>query len=62
LVIDADRCTGHGRCYTLVPTLFEPDEQGHSAALVDVLTDEQLDLARSAVANCPEQATSIAPE
>jgi ferredoxin len=61
-MIDADRCTGHGRCYTLVPSLFDSDEQGHSAALVDVLTDEQLEAARSAVANCPEQAISITPE
>jgi ferredoxin len=59
LSIDAERCTGHGRCYTLVPSLFDSDEQGHSVALVDVLTDDQLDAARSAVANCPEQAISI---
>ena len=59
LVVDADRCTGHGRCYTLVPSLFDADEQGHSVARVDEITDDQLDAARSAMANCPEQAISI---
>ena len=57
--IDAERCTGHGRCYTLVPSLFDSDEQGHSVAVVDVLADDQIAAARSAVANCPEQAISI---
>jgi ferredoxin len=59
LSIDAERCTGHGRCYTLVPSLFDADEQGHSVALVEVLAADQLDAARSAMANCPEQAISI---
>jgi ferredoxin len=62
LSIDAERCTGHGRCYTLVPSLFDADEQGHSVALVDVLADDQVDAARSAAANCPEQAISVLPD
>jgi ferredoxin len=24
--VDADRCTGHGRCYTLAPDVFDADE------------------------------------
>ena len=26
--VDRDRCQGHGRCYSLAPELFEPDEVG----------------------------------
>src|SRR6187401_456533 len=33
VLIDEDRCTGHGRCYSLVPDLFDADDQGHGTAL-----------------------------
>ncbi len=59
LLIDQDRCSGHGRCYTLVPSLFESDEQGHGVVLVDTLAGDQLEAARSAMLNCPEQAISV---
>ncbi|EUA40756.1 ferredoxin [Mycobacterium avium subsp. hominissuis 101] len=29
VVVDAERCTGHGRCYTLAPDVFDADEFGH---------------------------------
>jgi ferredoxin len=60
ILIDQERCAGHGRCYTLVPSLYDSDEQGHSVALLDgPLTDEQLAQANTAVLNCPEQAISL---
>jgi ferredoxin len=59
ILIDEDRCSGHGRCYTLVPSLFDADEQGHGIVLADSLSDDDLEAARSAVLNCPEQAISI---
>lgn len=61
ILIDPDRCTGHGRCYTLVPTLFDSDEVGHGVVLVEQLTAEQVADAESATMNCPEQAISIVP-
>ena len=33
LRIDAEACTGHGRCYVLAPTVFETDDEGHSVGL-----------------------------
>ncbi len=27
--IDTDRCSGHGRCYTLAPQVFAPDDEGY---------------------------------
>ena len=59
ILIDEDRCSGHGRCYTLVPALFDADEQGHGVGSEASLGDEELEAARSAVLNCPEQAISI---
>jgi ferredoxin len=59
LLIDEDRCSGHGRCYTLVPSLFDSDEQGHGVVLVDTIAPEQVESARSAVLNCPEQAITL---
>jgi ferredoxin len=61
IVIDAERCTGHGRCYSLVPELFDSDEQGHSVLLapdVDIAADQQRQ-AQVAVDNCPEDAISL---
>jgi ferredoxin len=57
--IDEVRCSGHGRCYTLVPSLFDADEQGHGLVQADMLAADDLEAARSAVLNCPEQAISI---
>ena len=57
--IDADRCTGHGRCYSLSPDVFEADEQGHGVVRFEVVPPELEAAAHSAVNNCPEQAIAI---
>ncbi|HEY6624791.1 MAG TPA: ferredoxin [Acidimicrobiales bacterium] len=61
IVIDADRCTGHGRCYSLVPELFDSDEVGHSVLLAPdtEVPADQLRQAQVAVDNCPEDAISL---
>lgn len=59
--IDADRCTGHGRCYAIAPQLFAPDVEGLNAArgsTVDV-ADEDGDLVRAAARGCPERAIAV---
>jgi ferredoxin len=57
--IDADRCTGHGRCYSLAPEVFEPDDEGHSVLVVEDIPPGLEEKARLGVENCPEQAISI---
>jgi ferredoxin len=59
LRIDAEACTGHGRCYVLAPEVFEPDDEGHSVGLFDDVPPELLDKAQLAVANCPESAITL---
>jgi ferredoxin len=60
VAIDAERCTGHGRCFTLSPDVFGSDEQGYSVVLVDELADAALlEEGRVAVDSCPEEAIRL---
>ncbi len=60
VVVDSGVCTGHGRCYALVPELFEDDEWGHSSVRGDgEITEAQRPQAGRAVAACPERAITI---
>ncbi|HEX5586969.1 MAG TPA: ferredoxin [Acidimicrobiia bacterium] len=59
LQIDFEKCTGHGRCYSLAPEVFEPDDVGHSMLVSDEVPPELEHKARLGVENCPEQAISI---
>ncbi len=59
LVLDAERCQGHGRCYSLAPDLFESDDVGHCVLLVDQVPRGREGDARSGVDNCPEQALAL---
>ncbi len=59
ITVDADRCTGHGRCYTLAPDVFDADEVGHSVVLVDEVSSELEAQAVTAERNCPERAITL---
>ena len=60
LVHDADKCTGHGRCYVLEPTLFEDDEFGHGMVRGDgTITEAHKAGALRAIAACPEGAITL---
>ncbi len=61
LRIDLDACTGHGRCYSLAPELFDADEFGHAVLKQDDVPAEQADQARLAAGNCPERAITVEP-
>jgi ferredoxin len=58
--IDAARCQGHGRCFSLAPDVFGFDDLGNGFVHGDGDVDgERLELARLAEANCPEHAIAI---
>jgi ferredoxin len=58
--IDEELCTGHGRCYTLAPEVFDADERGLGVVRLDGEVPPEMEgQARVAVANCPEQAITI---
>jgi ferredoxin len=54
--VDAERCTGHGRCYGLAPEVFGADDYGHCVVLLPEVPAEREREARLAIANCPEDA------
>ncbi|MDT5146856.1 MAG: ferredoxin [Mycobacterium sp.] len=57
--LDADRCTGHGRCYTLAPDVFDADEVGHCAVLIEDVSGDLEAQARTGEQNCPEGAITL---
>ena len=60
VAIDDEKCQGHGRCYALAPTVFEPDDIGQGQVLGDGTVPEgEQDQARLAAANCPELAITV---
>jgi ferredoxin len=59
--VDADRCVGHGRCYTLAPDVFDADEVGHAILRVEDVSGELERHAATGEQNCPEQAITLSP-
>jgi ferredoxin len=57
--VDADRCTGHGRCYTLAPEVFDADDLGHCSIRVADVAGELAQQAANAGQNCPEEAITV---
>jgi ferredoxin len=57
--VDPGACTGHGRCYSLAPGVYEADDEGYCATRVlDVPPGLEEEAARGA-ANCPERAITV---
>jgi len=64
LAIDGKLCSGHGRCYTLAPKVFDSDAEGYNAAVetqIEVPPGEE-EAARVGVRMCPERAITIVEE
>jgi ferredoxin len=57
--IDNEACTGHGRCYSLSPALFEPDDDGVGQVIDEEVPPEREVDARRAAASCPERAVIL---
>ena len=62
VLFDADACTGHGRCYTLAPDVFDPDDAGHCIVKLAIVDGPELEAqVATGVSNCPEQALRAEP-
>jgi ferredoxin len=58
--IDAERCTGHGRCYDAAPALVTDDDRGYGVVAGDgEVPPDQREAAERAVAQCPEGAVTL---
>jgi ferredoxin len=59
VVVDADTCQGHARCWEICPEVFALDEEGYSQARPGEVAPELEEKVREAVANCPERAIRL---
>jgi ferredoxin len=57
--VDPELCTGHGRCYSLAPDVFDADEVGHCIVVVEHVSGELEDQAVTGEQNCPERAITV---
>jgi ferredoxin len=57
--VDKNLCTGHARCYSIDPELFELDDVGYSVVDSEEVPPGSEERARQAVLNCPEHAISL---
>jgi ferredoxin len=60
--IDQNRCTGHGRCFSLAPDVFDCDEEGFGLINVESVPLELEAAARLCAASCPEHAIVLEPQ
>lgn len=58
--MDPDQCTGHGRCYTLAPAVYEADEDGYCATRSVHVPPDLEQQAIVGVRSCPERAIRVA--
>lgn len=60
IVLDTEKCTGHGRCYVIARLLVRDDERGYGSVIGDGKVPPELsELARKAVLSCPERAITV---
>jgi ferredoxin len=59
VVLDNEKCQGHGRCYVLAPEVFGPDEEGYGTVLEAEVSGDLLEQAERGVLGCPEAAITL---
>jgi ferredoxin len=59
--IDAAKCMGHGRCYSVAPDLLSDDDEGFVAQSGQTfeIPEGLLGQAQEAAEGCPEQAITL---
>ena len=63
VAINGERCSGHGRCYSLAPDVYTSDEVGYnsekdSGVPIEVVPGKEA-VARLGAEMCPERAIAI---
>lgn len=61
--IDSAACTGHGRCYSMAPGVFDPDDEGFGVVTMPTIDEdadpELAEEARTGERVCPESAVHL---
>ncbi|WP_131746965.1 ferredoxin [Frankia sp. Cppng1_Ct_nod] len=61
IMVDPARCTGHGRCYSLAPAVFDADDDGFCLprGVTFVVAADREETARLGARSCPEGAITV---
>lgn len=59
IIVDTDRCQGHGRCHAEGPDVYELDDLGYNSTSVDKVPPELHKQARRGAQACPEFAITV---
>ena len=59
VTVDAARCEGHARCWSICPEVFELDDEGHAVVLAEEVPAGLEGKVRDAERNCPERAITV---
>jgi len=62
VIVDYDRCEGHGRCVLAVPEVFALGSDDQSRVLIEHPGEELRPQVEQAVRFCPRQAISLIEE
>ena len=62
VIVDYDRCEGHGRCVLTAPDVFALGEDDQSRVLIEHPDEELRPKVAQAVRLCPRQAISLIEE
>jgi ferredoxin len=60
VLIDPERCQGHGKCILDCPEVFDCDEAGYGVVTVSSVEEDLRTAVDRSVAGCPEGAITIA--
>lgn len=59
VVVDHERCDGHGRCFAVAPSVYDVDDDGYSTVDDVTVAPGMEDAAREGAAACPRQAITV---
>ena len=59
IVLDTERCTGHGRCYAVGAPFYEADDDGYCSPPPEHVPAELEEAALRGARNCPERALTV---
>jgi ferredoxin len=59
ILVDLDRCSGHGLCEVMASEIFGLDEDGFCVIKKEIVAGEEANLAREAMLACPTEAIEM---
>jgi ferredoxin len=62
LILDPEKCQGHGRCTLICPELFSTDPNGFAFVASSTVPDDLHWAAQHAIRSCPERAIELIDE